>query len=197
MNIFDILCLVFILAGFIIGFKKGFFACITKPIRIIASIALTVFISKPILDHFTRAFFVEKTGNLIYKSIGDSATATVDALPNIINFMIDLFKIPTEGITTADQMVTSLADTIGGFIAIVITYLVLFIVLMLLLKLLISILNIPFKKGVLGRVNKVLGIFLGGLIAMLIACLFVNIVELFSAEMVANPISQFFLKVVK
>lgn len=63
---------------------------------------------------------------------------------------------------------------------------------MLLLTLLIALLDVVFTRGILGKINKVLGLLLGGVIAMVVACVAANIINLISPEAASGAITQFF-----
>ena len=65
MKVFDFVLLAIMLIGMILGYKKGFFGSITKPIKLIASFSLTVVIATPVLNSWTRPLFVEKVREIL------------------------------------------------------------------------------------------------------------------------------------
>ena len=56
----------------------------------------------------------------------------------------------------------------------------------------VAILNKLVKKGLLGRINKILGIVAGGMFAMITACIVSNIAYKISPEFADGAISVFF-----
>ncbi len=192
MNIFDAVWIIVVVIGFLLGYKKGFFGSITKPIKIVASICLTVIVASPVINVWTRSFFVGKVETWINETLSEVGTATIEELPSVLQFSVELLQIDVEGLETVEEMVSAMAAPIGNFIAVIVTYVALFIVFMILLTILVSLLDIAFNKGFLGKVNRFMGLLLGGVIAAVIACILANIIGSFAPGLVGGPVSQFF-----
>ena len=204
MIVFDILLLVVLLIGCLLGYKRGFFGSITKPLKIIASICLTIVISSPIINAWTRPLFTGKVEGWIYNSLSEafadsSADIAAEKMPTLLKLfaeMMDLEISAGGSELTSEEVLTALAEKmatpIGNLIAVVVTYAALFIILMLLLTVLIALLDVVFTRGVLGKINKVLGLLLGAVIATVAACIVANVIALISAEAASGVITQFF-----
>ncbi len=204
MTVLDIVLLAILVIGFLLGYKRGFFGSITKPLKIVASICLTIVISSPIINAWTRPLFTSKIEAWIYKSLLEAypnvtGVAAAESVPTLLRLVAELLKvdISTLGSDATTEEVLSLmasemAIPIGNLVAVAVTYLALFIVFMLLLTLLISLLDVVFTRGILGKINKFLGLLLGGVIAMVAACVVANVVGAISADAASGAITQFF-----
>ena len=96
----DILGVILILGlgiGGFLGYKKGFFGTITKPLKKIGAICLTVIVSAPIINSLTRPFFVTKVQNWINKVLtensGLSDNILQEDLPFVFRLMIKTMNI--------------------------------------------------------------------------------------------------------
>ncbi|MBQ3016940.1 MAG: CvpA family protein [Clostridia bacterium] len=204
MTVLDIILLVIMLIGLLLGFKRGFFGSITKPLKLVASACLTIVISSPIINAWTRPFFVGKIDSWIYKSLVEACPdstgeVSAEAVSSVLKFLAEIFKLDMSSVgseATTEEVLSviskEMATPVGNLIAVVVTYLVLFIVFMLVLSLLIKLLDAVFTTGILGKINKFLGLLLGAVISMVIACIVANIVGVFSQDAVSGAITQFF-----
>ena len=204
MTLLDIILLIILAIGLILGFKRGFFGTITKPLKLVASICLTILISSPIINAWTRPFFVGKVEGWIYNSLLDSTAdmsgeITTESMPFLLKLFANMLKIDLSGVdsaATTEEVLTAMAEQmalpVGNFIAVVVTYILLFIALMLILTLLIALLDVVFTTGWLGKVNKFFGLLLGGVIAAVIACLIANVCYKISPSFASGAITEFF-----
>ena len=204
MTVFDIILLVIMLLGLFVGYKRGFFGSITKPLKLILSICLTIVVSSPIINAWTRPFFTGKVSAWIYSSLleaysGATEGVAAEEIPSALKFMAELFNLDMSSLesgASSEEVLSLMADKmaapIGNLIAVVVTYLALFIIFMILLKLVIWLFDSVFKKGLIGKVNKILGLLLGGVIAMVVACVVANIAGAVSADLARGAVTQFF-----
>ena len=199
----DIILLLIIAVGLVLGFKKGFFGVVTKPLKLVASICLTILISSPIINAWTRPFFAAKVENWIYNSLvestaGLSGEMTTETMPVLLKLFVEILNVDLTGVENAatESILSAIAQQmalpIGNLIAVVVTYALLFIILMLLLSVLLSLADIILTKGWIGKVNKLLGLLLGGVIASVIACIFANICYKISPTFASGAITEFF-----
>ena len=98
MIVFDILLLVVLLIGCLLGYKRGFFGSITKPLKIIASICLTIVISSPIINAWTRPLFTGKVEGWIYNSLSEafadsSADIAAEKMPTLLKLFAENGRI--------------------------------------------------------------------------------------------------------
>ena len=204
MTLLDGILIVVLLVGVLLGYKRGFFGTITKPLKVIASICLTIVIASPIINAWTRPLFVGKVETWIYDSLiesGANVTAenATESMPLALRLLAEMLNVDVAGIDTSagtESLIraisTAVATPIGNFIAVIVTYVLLFIVTMILLKILIALLDILFARGILGKINKIFGLLLGGVFATVIACIIANVAFKVSPAFASGPITEFF-----
>ena len=204
LTLLDAILAIVIAVGFLLGYKRGFFGAITKPLKVIATVCLTILISSPIINYWTRPLFVGKVETWIFNSLVEncpeiSAEGGFDTMPVILKIFASMMNVDVSAFgesATTEQILGAIAEQmalpIGNLIAVVVTYAALFIILILILSVLIALLDVVFTQGVLGRINKFLGLLLGGVIAAVIACVIANICYRISPTFAGGFVSQFF-----
>ena len=202
MTVLDLILPILILIGVLLGYKKGFFATVTKPLKLVFALCLTVIAAAPIINVWTRPFFSGKVEAWIYSSLLEScpditAETASESLPTFIRLMANVFKVDfsavgdgAEGILT--EISRQMALPIGNLIAVVVTYVALFIVSVVITKIIIAILNALVKKGILGKINKVLGLLFGGMLAIIFACVLSSIAYKIDPDFASGAVATFF-----
>ncbi len=203
MTVLDLLLPIIIVIGLLLGYKKGFFATVSKPLKLVFTICLTIVTAAPIINVWTRPLFTDKVHGWIYSSLmarcPDITHETAsESLPTLLKLAAEMFKIDittSENLTSADAIIDAISGKmalpVGNFIAVVVTYVILFFVSLLITKMLIAILDKCVKKGLLGRVNKVLGLLTGGMIATVLACVIASMVYKAYPDFANGPVSTF------
>ena len=205
--VLDIILIIILAIGCFLGFKKGFFGAVTKPIKLIASICLTIVVASPIINAWSGPFFIGMVEPWVYDTLIQSypdagAEFSAESLPVVLKIAAELLKldIPTEGAAGQTAVEAVLADIsakmavpIGNFIAVVATYVALFLIFMILLTVLIKLLDTVFTKGWLGKVNKFFGMLLGAVVATVISSVLANIVNAVAPTVADGAVTQFFI----
>jgi uncharacterized membrane protein required for colicin V production len=194
-----------VLIGALVGCKVGFFKSIAKPIKIIAAISLTVCLAAPIIDAWTRPFFVEKAYGWIFGAIMEKCpeltqeTAATGLSPFLM-LLAKIFSVDVSGAASeaegAEEIIgavsSAIAAPVGNLIAVVVTYIALFILMLIFLGILISLLDKCLNSGPLEVVNRILGFVLGIVVASVIACTVANIIGRFTAGVPGGFVYNFF-----
>lgn len=204
MTILDLILPIIILIGLLLGYKKGFFETVTKPLKLVFALCLTILLAAPIINTWTRPFFAGKVEGWMFSSMMEqcpditSETAS-ESLPSLIKLMANLFNVDfsvTDGANSAEAVISAIAKEmalpVGNLIAVIVTYVALFIVSLILTKIILAILNALVKKGLLGRINKFLGLLFGGMLGAILACIVASIAYKISPEFADGAISSFF-----
>lgn len=204
MTVLDLILPIVVFIGILLGYKKGFFATITKPLKIVFSICLTILLAAPIINAWTRPYFSGKVHSWIFNSMIENcpditAETASDSLPLLIKLCAAIYDVDfgaASEATTAEGVIDAIAEQmalpIGNLIAVVVTYIALFIVSLIFTKIMLAILDHLVKKGILGRINKILGVIAGGMFAMIAACIISNIAYKISPDFAGGAISVFF-----
>ena len=118
MTVLDLILPMIIVIGVLLGYKKGFFATITKPLKLVFALCITIFAAAPIINTWTRPFFSGKVQSWIYSSLMESCpnitgeTAT-ESLPTLLKLSAELFKVDlsgTEGLSGAEAIINSISE---------------------------------------------------------------------------------------
>ncbi|MBE6536762.1 MAG: CvpA family protein [Ruminococcaceae bacterium] len=204
MTVLDLILPIIVVIGFLLGYKKGFFETVTKHLKLVFALCLTILTAAPIINTWTRPFFAGKVEGWIYSSLLENcpditAETASDSLPMLIKLMANLFKVDFSGAeqaNSAEEVLSAISKEmslpVGNLIAVVVTYVALFIVSLVLTKIILAILNKLVKKGLLGRLNKWLGLLFGGMLAAISACIISSIAYRISPEFADGAISTFF-----
>lgn len=170
-----LLVLLFALGGFL-GFRKGFFYTATKPIKWLAAFILAFtlsttvatniivpLINEPITNQISE-FLVEKCADITPENLEDKLPTLIKIAAEFAN--VDITMLEGEG---AAELIQKIVDTLSGpviyLISMVISFFIVYLISKLLLAIIFWFLNLIFKSGVLGVVNKILGTVLGMFIA--------------------------------
>lgn len=204
MTVLDFILPVLVVIGLLLGYKKGFFAMVTKHLKLVFALCLTILVAAPIINAWTRPLFTGKVETWVYSSLMENcpditAQTATDSLPSILKLTAKMFDVDftaAEEASGAEGVIAAISKEIaiplGNLIAVVVTYVVLFIVSLILTKIILAILNKLVKKGLLGRVNKYLGLVFGGMIAAILSCIVSSIAFKISPEFADGMISTFF-----
>ena len=202
-TVIDGVLLGIVLLGMLFGTMRGFFAAISKPIKIIGSLCITFCIASPVISGWTKPYFTnlftEKISANLMANFGTITSATVnEELPFFLKIVsgfsgMDLSAVEaTSGEEFIAQISAMLGASLGNAVAFAVTYLALFVIISLVLSLLLAILNSVVSKGPLGVINKILGFLLGTAVAMVLACIVASITASVSEGFVGGFIYDFF-----
>lgn len=177
--IVDVIIVLLIVLGAFLGCRRGFFYTATKPIKWFAAILLALTLSsavassivqpiieKPITNQISD-FLTEKCENLTPENAKDELPTLVKLAAGLADVDIDSIN----GETTAEfisETVDKLAKPLIYLIAVIISFFAVYFVSKLLLAILLRILNSVFSQGVLGVINKTLGLVIGAFFAFVI-----------------------------
>ncbi len=204
-TVMDFILLAVVLIGMLFGLKQGFFNSIPSFVRHIAAFGLTVFISSAVIDFWTGPYFsgmiAEKVEAYIIENCPEITSETAVAmLPTALMVIAGMFgvEIPSSSGITSEEFIKTLAkvisEPIGNVIAVVVTYVALFLIITIVLKLLLMLLDVIFSQGILGWINRILGMILSGGICALIAMIVANITMFFVPDFQGGGVFNFFLK---
>ncbi len=175
--VFDILLMLIVLTGILLGIKRGFVKTVAKPVRFFASLITAFYLSSPISVRFIEPLLKAPLANQIktylYNHCPNITPETAsEELPSALKFAatslgVDVSSLPSEN--TISAIVDALANPVVHFISVIITFIALYFIAKLVYTLLISLLSTFFDKGFLTVPNKVLGSVFNALAAVVIA----------------------------
>lgn len=200
LTVLDGILALLIVIGIFLGYKRGFFESITKPLKIIAAACLTFVISNPIITAWTRPLFTSKAYDWIYNSIiekmPEGAGVTEESVPTIIKLLAALFRIGDGEAGGNENPIVAfseaLAAPVGNLIATIVTYLAVFVILFIILSVLVAIIGGLVDSGPLAVIDKALGLLFGLAVAIVISCLVANITGWIAPDFKGGFVYNFF-----
>ena len=185
MNIIvDIILVLIILIGGLIGYKRGFIVTVTRPVKWFLALILAVtlcnsaaeaviepIISEPVTNQITE-YLVEKCPDMTAENVSDELPTVLRLAAGIVDVDINSFD-GTDVNTLVSQIVESLATPTIHLFSVLIAFILIYIISKMLLALFIGILDKAFDVGFVGSVNRFLGVIFGAAFAFIISWLVV------------------------
>ncbi len=182
MNIvLDIILLVILFGGLVLGYKRGFIKSITKPVRFFAAIVTAFKLASPIAERLLEPRIKIPVTNQIRDYLLENCPAITpetasDELPTLLRLAASIMNVNIEELSPGDtisKIVESLADPVVHLLSVIFTFILVYFIAKLVYSLILSILSSMFKDGVLGFPNKILGSVFTLLFAVVISWVFV------------------------
>lgn len=183
--IVDLILLIILSIGLIVGYKRGFIKSISVPVRRIlafviafgsagafGSLVISPFISEPITENI-RA--------IIYENCPDIAASTaLSELPLILRIAASLSGVDLSALSNgqdcvAETVISALAGPIIGLISTVLSFIILLIVSLLVIKFLFFLLDSYSREGIIGAINKIAGSAVNLLLAVAVDWILVSV----------------------
>ena len=173
----DLILIGIIAYGIYYGIKKGFVSIASKPIKTVASIVLAYTccsgFGQWVIAPLIRAPITGYISDFMYRNMpGVSPESAATELPTLLKIAAAAFniEIATEeqsGASYLETLVGTLAEPVVGFISVILAAIALFFIGKLLFTLAFYLLNKFCNEGLLGKINKILGIVFGAFMFVL------------------------------
>ena len=192
--ILDLVLLVMLIAGFVSGWRRGLLAFVLKGGAGILSAIISMSFYRPVGDLLKGKYFLTPIRTTIDGAVLDlvgptptaeELTASVpDNLKNVAGlFGVDLNEMASsaiaEGGNAVERFSSGAADMIAGFLGMAVAFLILFIGSYIILRVFSKPLSrVIMKIPLLGGVNRLFGLVVGGLLSILLVWVLVFAVAL-------------------
>ena len=182
--IIDIILVAIVIVGGIIGFKRGFFLTITKPVKwflslllafvlceLVAQSLVTPLIEAPLTNQLSE-YLTEKCGEMTADTVSEDMPTLLKLAAGAVGVDIAAFNgNDSEALIT--EIVDKLASPAINLFAVILSFILIYVLSKLFLGIIIKILNKIFNLGPIGALNSVLGIVFGAAFAFVISWLVV------------------------
>ena len=174
--------------GVYFGLKNGFVSIMARPVKLFAAIMLAIAICSGVARVVIVPIIDAPITNYISSFLYDNCSAitpetTADEVPTLLKisaavFNIDLYAVAlkAEG-NVIEAIVSNLADPAIYVISVVISFVLCYIIGRVLFSILLFLIDVFVKGGLLGRVNRTLGVIFGIGVAFIGAWAFTGAVE--------------------
>ena len=185
----EVLLCAIVVVGAVLGIKRGFVSIAAKPVKIIAAIAISVSlyatVSSAIVFPVIEAPVTNYISEFLYENCATIPAENVtEELPTLLKMAAGLANVDVEnvasnaGAAVLDAIVEHLTAPVLNVISGLISFILVYFVASILLSIALWFLNLLFKDGVLGALNKFLGFVFGTSLFLIIAWGLAVVIEL-------------------
>ncbi len=178
--ILEVLLCAIVVVGAVLGVKRGFVSIAAKPVKIIAAIAIAVSlygtISTAIVFPLIEAPVTSYISEFLYENCASiTAENVTEELPTLLKMAAGLANVDVEtvannaGSAVLDAIVEHLTAPVLNVISGLISFVLVYFVASIALSIALWFLNLLFKDGVLGALNKLLGFVFGTSLFLIIS----------------------------
>ena len=201
--VIDVILVLFVVAGFIIGLKRGFIRSVEGPLCFVGALAFAYLLASPISVKLVEPMIGASLTNQLSEYLMANCSDPSAELPTLVKLAAGIVNIDLDG-KTIEQILVEIAAPTVHIVTVIIMFVILFFVLKLLLKLVFKILDSIFNSSILVIPNKIIGCalntLLGAVVAWGVVFAFNFIIHLdsmtgvsWAAEFNGGPIYNFFL----
>ena len=185
-----ILCAMIVL-GAVFGIKRGFISMAARPVKLVLALMIAFGACAAFADAVVYPIIEAPISNYVkdflYANCEGLTSANVnEELPTLLKIAASIFGISINevadsaqnaGTAVLDAIVENLTSPVISVIADIVSFVVLYFVAKLVLSLVLWFVNLIFKSGVFGVLNKTLGVIFGTATAIIAAWALVAILE--------------------
>ena len=186
--LFELILLGVLGAGVYLGLKRGFVSMMARPVKIFASIMLAIAIcggvARSVIVPIIDAPITNYIASFLYENCaGITPETTADELPTLLKIAAAIFNIDTYSVAlnsdgrVIEALVTNLAEPAIYVIAVIISFLLSYVLGRSLFSLALFLVDVFVEGGLLGKINKSLGMVFGILIAFICAWAIAGFIE--------------------
>ena len=201
--VIDVILALLVVAGFIIGLKRGFIRSVEGPLCFVGSLALAYLLASPISVKLVEPMIGASLTNQLSEYLMANCADPGAELPTLVKLAAGIVNIDLEG-KTIEQILVEIAAPTVHIVTVIIMFIILFFVFKLLLKLIFKILDSVFNSSILVIPNKIIGCalntLLGAVVSWILVFAFNFVIHLdsmsgvaWAAEFNGGPIYNFFL----
>ena len=179
----EIILLTILVGGGIFGYRKGLFRFVASPFRAIACLALAFWTCGEVGDLIFSPLIAPAMENYLAELLGEGLNIAQDVdfenLPTVLKIILAASFFEGKGdinISTA-EIVDIVARPLSGILSRIIAFVILFTLAAIISRLIIHLVNFVLDRGILGKINSILGVLLSGAISILIAWGFVSLFD--------------------
>lgn len=188
--LFELILIGLLVGGSYYGIKMGFFNIAAKPIKIVLGIAFALSLCNVVGTHVVAPMIQAPITNYIKEFMYDNCSNlspenVVEEMPTLLKMagaafnvqMVDMNGMTTDAVL--ENIIFNLTSPAVILISIVIAFILLYFIAKLAFSGGILLVNSVFDVGIIGKINRIMGFILAGLLAFLAAWALVGIVDFF------------------
>ena len=184
----ELLLIAILFFGAYYGHHHGFIKIVAKPIeavmRVVLSLSLCSFVGRSIIAPMIQPSVTNYIKEHIYNKCSDlSAETALAELPTLLKIGAAVFDVELDSLSSfsSGEILEILAERLTSPAVILISVIIAFVILLVAFKYLIRfitlLINFVFDSGVLGKINRILGVILAGALSFCAAWAFVSVLD--------------------
>ena len=169
--VIEILLCAIVIAGAVLGVKKGFVSIMAKPIKVIASLILSFVVCQGVADALVIPVIEGPITNYITEFLytncsGLTPENVAEELPTLLKisaaiFNVDINSMAAESGDLLNNIVSKLTMPVIEVVSVIFAFVISLIIFRILMWVLFGIIDFAFKGGIFGVLNKTLGLVFG------------------------------------
>ena len=184
----ELILIAILFLGAYYGLRYGFIKIVAKPIeavlRVLLSLSLCSFVGENIFAPLIQPSVTNYIKEHLYNKCSDlSAEAALEELPTLLKIGAAVFNVELESLSSLSsaEILEILAERLTSPAVILISVAAAFVILLFVFKYSIRfitiLINFVFDGGVLGKINRMLGVVLAGALSFFAAWTFVSVLD--------------------
>ena len=187
--IFDIILVGILLAGALIGVKKGFINTVAKPVKFVLALILAFSLAKtvgeflvepiigPAISHKFSSVLVEKYSDMTVDTVERDLPTLVKMAAGICGVDVQSVASSAGGTAVIEAVASSVTAPVVDIISLIFGFVIAYLASKILLKFLFVFVNTVVNNGITGKLNKTLGCVLTLFLAFVVGWAFTSVSE--------------------
>lgn len=174
--IVDIVLALIVLIGAIVGLRRGFILTVAKPVKFVLCLIIAFSLASPVAERVVEPMIGDALENQMTDFLTEKIEESADGefeIPTLIKLAAGVLDIDLESLESAENyaevLISEIADPIIHLFSTVISFFLLYFVLKFVLGILLKLLNAIFDRGIVGALNKALGLIFSTFFSLVIA----------------------------
>ena len=179
--VIDLILAAVIAAGIFLGYKKGFTKILARPVKLIASLAIAFSACAGFADAIIAPMIGAPIRGYVANFLYDNCAALTpenisEELPTLLKIAAAAFGIDVEALASGaavnallDEIIANLTTPVINVISIALSFVAVYLLSRLGFAIAFFVIDIVFGGGVLGAINKVLGVIFSTAFAFIVA----------------------------
>ena len=187
--LFDIILVVTLLSGAIIGYKHGFVETVAKPVKFILAFVLAFSLAKtvgtylvepiigPAISHKFSAILIEKYSDITAANADKQLPTLVKMAAGMCGVDVQNIVSTADGVSVIEAVANAVTAPIIDIVSVILGFVIAYFASKLILKFVLMLINSAVKNGIAGKVNRTLGCVISLFLAFVVGWAFTSVCE--------------------
>ncbi len=190
MNVlFDIVLVVTLLSGAIMGFKNGFVDTVARPVKFVLALVLAFSLAKtvgtflvepmigPAISHKFSTILIEKYSDITAANVDKNLPTLVKLAAGLCGVDVQNVASTADGVSVIESVANAVTEPVVDIISIILGFVIAYFASKLILKFLLMLINAVVNNGIAGKFNRTLGSVISLFLAFVVGWAFTSVCE--------------------